>query len=445
MRKKINSRLVLTAIVGIVSTMLLITVVYYDLFCRQIMEDLKTYVSFMAHYGFGEELQKSGGIGHSEGLHVTLINEAGQIVYDNEAGQTVYDNKENLNERPEIKAAFADGEGQAIRKSGTLDRSTFYYAVRLGDGSVFRVGRESESLYSIFVSALPSLVMVTCILIVVSMILAHFLTGNLIKPIERLAENLEEQEELTEYEELVPLINMIQQQHKDIIKNARIRQDFTANVSHELKTPLTSISGYAELIENGMASEADTVRFAGGIRKSATRLLTLINDIIRLSELDSTEQTPVFERLNLYQLAETCVEMLSMNAEKHHVTISLQGMESYINGNRQMIEELLYNLCDNAIRYNNENGTVKVIIYQRQKQTILVVKDTGIGIPQEHQERIFERFYRVDKSRSKSTGGTGLGLAIVKHILVKHNASIELQSELGKGTVMTVIFPIAFS
>ena len=286
--------------------------------------------------------------------------------------------------------------------------------------------------------------MVTCILIVVSMVLAHVLTGNLIKPIERLAENLEEQEELTEYEELVPLINMIQQQHKDIIKNSQIRQDFTANVSHELKTPLTSISGYAELIENGMASEADTVRFAGGIRKSATRLLTLINDIIRLSELDSTEQTIVFEKLNLYQLAETCVEMLSMNAEKHHVTIALQGMESYINGNRQMIEELLYNLCDNAIRYNNENGTVKVIVYQSRKQTILVVRDTGIGIPLEHQERIFERFYRVDKSRSKSTGGTGLGLAIVKHILVKHNASIELQSELGKGTVMTVTFPPVF-
>ena len=456
MRKKINSRLVLTAIVGIVSTMLLITVVYYDLFCRQIMEDLQTYVSFMAHYGLGEEFHNAGGIGHIEGLHVTLVDDAGQIIYDNgaghgngdDAGQIAADEAENLkqedNERPEIEAAFADGEGQAIRKSGTLDRSTFYYAVRLGDGSVLRVGRESESLYSIFVSALPSLVMVTCILIVVSMILAHFLTGNLIKPIERLAENLEEQEELTEYEELVPLINMIQQQHKDIIKNARIRQDFTANVSHELKTPLTSISGYAELIENGMASEDDTVRFAGGIRKSATRLLTLINDIIRLSELDSTEQTPVFEKLNLYQLAETCVEMLSMNAEKHHVTISLQGMESYISGNRQMIEELLYNLCDNAIRYNNENGTVKVIVYQSQKQTILVVRDTGIGIPAEHQERIFERFYRVDKSRSKSTGGTGLGLAIVKHILVKHNASIELQSELGKGTVMTVTFPVAF-
>ncbi|MBR5247804.1 MAG: two-component sensor histidine kinase [Lachnospiraceae bacterium] len=434
MKKKINSRLVMTAIVGIVSTMLLITVVYYDLFCRQIMEDLKTYVSFMVHLSLGEELHNAESIGHIEGLHVTLVDNTGHIIYDNGKGH-------EEKELPEVEAAFADGEGQAIRKSLTLDRSTFYYAVRLGDGSVLRVGRESESLYSIFVSALPSLVMVTCILIVVSMVLAHVLTGNLIKPIERLAENLEEQEELTEYEELVPLINMIQEQHKDIIKNARIRQDFTANVSHELKTPLTSISGYAELIENGMASEADTVRFAGGIRKSATRLLTLINDIIRLSELDSTEQTIVFEKLNLYQLAETCVEMLSMNAEKHHVTISLQGMESYINGNRQMIEELLYNLCDNAIRYNNENGTVKVTVYQSQKQTILVVRDTGIGIPSEHRERIFERFYRVDKSRSKSTGGTGLGLAIVKHILVKHHASIDLQSELGKGTVMTVTFP----
>lgn len=434
MRKKINSRLVWTAIVGIVSTMLLITIVYYDLFCRQIMEDLKTYVSFMAHYGLGEELRHAGGIGHMEGLHVTLVDDTGQMIYDNGKGH-------EEKELPEVEAAFADGEGQAIRKSGTLDRSTFYYAVRLENGSVLRVGREAESLYSIFVSALPSLVMVTCILIVVSMVLAHFLTGNLIKPIERLAENLEGQEELTEYEELVPLINMIQQQHQDILKNSQIRQDFTANVSHELKTPLTSISGYAELIENGMASEADTVRFAGGIRKSATRLLTLINDIIRLSELDSTEQMPVFEKLNLYQLAETCVEMLSMNAEKHHVTISLQGMDSYINGNRQMIEELLYNLCDNAIRYNNEEGTVKVIVYQSRKQTVLVVRDTGIGIPVEHQERIFERFYRVDKSRSKSTGGTGLGLAIVKHILVKHNASIELQSEVGKGTVMTVTFP----
>lgn len=437
MRKKINSRLVLIAVVGILSTMLLITVVYYDLFHRQVTEDLKTYVAFIRQFDIVDNLRESGVSVYEEGLRVTLISADGQVEYDNEAdsGQM-----ENHSERPEIEAAFADGEGEAVRKSRTLDKSTFYYAVRLEDGSVLRVAKEAESLYSIFVSALPSLVMVTCILIVVSMILAHFLTGNLIKPIEKLARDLEAQEDLNEYEEMIPIIDMIKKQHQDIIKNARIRQEFTANVSHELKTPLTSISGYAELIENGMASAEDTVRFARGIHKSANRLLTLINDIIRLSELDSSEENAVFEKLNLYQLAETCVEMLSMNAEKHQVSIELQGTESYIYGNRQMIEELLYNLCDNAIRYNNINGSVTVEVYPKNHQTILIVRDTGIGIPKEHQERIFERFYRVDKSRSKSTGGTGLGLAIVKHILVKHHASIDLESEVGKGTVITVTF-----
>ena len=348
---------------------------------------------------------------------------------------------ENHSKRPEIMAAFSDGEGEAVRRSETLDKSTFYYAVRCSDGSVLRVAKEAGSLYSIFVSAMPVLVTVIGILIILSVLLAHYLTDHMIRPIEKLARNIEEQDELTEYEELAPLIDMIRKQHQDIIKNARIRQDFTANVSHELKTPLTSISGYAELIENGMASEDDTVRFAGGIRKSANWLLTLINDIIRLSELDSAEEEISFERLNLYQLAETCVDMLSINAEKHHVTISIQGSESFLLGNRQMIEELLYNLCDNAIRYNNENGSVTVMVCSRGKQTVLIVKDTGIGIPREHQDRVFERFYRVDKSRSKSTGGTGLGLAIVKHILVKHNATIDLQSESGSGTVITVTFP----
>ena len=443
MKKKINSSLIMIAVVGILATVLLLTLVYYDLFCRQVTEDLKTYVAFIRQYDIADNLQESGTIVHKEGLEVMLVGADGQVIYDSEESsrQREASEIENSSERPEIEAAFADGEGQAVRKSSTLNRSTFYYAERLEDGRVLRVAKESESLFSIVVSALPSLILVTCILIVVSMALAHYLTAKLVGPIERLAANLEDKNDSPEYEELAPLIDTIQKQHQDIIKNAKIRQEFTANVSHELKTPLTSISGYAELIESGMASEADTVRFAKGIHKSANRLLTLINDIIRLSELDGTEEDPHFERLNLYQLSETCVDMLYMNAEKHHVTIKLKGMESYITGNKQMIEELLYNLCDNAIRYNNENGSVTVEVYPKQRKTILVVRDTGIGIPKEHQERVFERFYRVDKSRSKSTGGTGLGLAIVKHILVKHNAAIELKSESGEGTEITVTFP----
>ena len=211
-------------------------------------------------------------------------------------------------------------------------------------------------------------------------------------------------------------------------------------LSHKLKTPLTSISGYAELIETGMASEQDTVRFAHGIHNSANRLLTLINDIIRLSELDGTEEEADTELLNLHEMAQNCVEMLKMSAEKHKVTIALNGTECYVTANRQMMEELLYNLCDNAIRYNNPGGSVDVQTYAREGHTYLVVKDTGIGISKEHQERIFERFYRVDKSRSKSTGGTGLGLAIVKHIIAKSHAELELESEPGKGTTIRVIF-----
>lgn len=226
----------------------------------------------------------------------------------------------------------------------------------------------------------------------------------------------------------------------DMLENSKQRQEFTANVTHELKTPLTSISGYAELIESGMASDADVTRFAQGIHANANRLIILINDIIRLSELDSAEDEIEVERLDLCAMASTCVEMLEPSAEKHKVSIALTGESCIIWANKMMIEELLYNLCDNAIRYNNINGSVMVSVYKDKEHVVVEVKDTGIGIPKEHQERIFERFYRVDKSRSKSTGGTGLGLAIVKHIIVKHHAKLEVDSEVGKGTTMRVLF-----
>ena len=452
MKKKINFYLVMIAGIGILSTMVLITLVYYELFRKQMMEDLKVFARFLQKVDSIEEVYDSGegtaltapeaeiAIGaelENSGLRITLIGKDGRVEYDNEANSS---EMENHAARPEIQDAFKYGEGEAVRRSKTLDRSTFYYAVKDAEGEVLRVSKEAGSIYSILASALPTLVMVVCILILLCLGLAYYLTDKLIRPIERLAENVEEDTDEAEYEELVPFISMIRKQHEDIMKNAMMRQEFTANVSHELKTPLTSISGYAELIETGMASEADTVRFATGIHKSANRLLTLINDIIRLSELDGGEQAVTMERLNLYELAASSVEMLQMNAEKHQVSITCKGSDCFITGNKQLIEELIYNLCDNAIRYNNEGGSVTVEAYPRPHETVLRVSDTGIGIPKEHQERIFERFYRVDKSRSKSTGGTGLGLAIVKHIIARHNARMNLESEVGKGTRITVIF-----
>ena len=260
------------------------------------------------------------------------------------------------------------------------------------------------------------------ILFVICTFLGRLLTDSLLRPIEQMAENMDYVNEIAVYQEMEPFIDTIRRQHEDILKNASMRQDFTANVSHELKTPLAAISGYSELIENGMVSEKDIARFGGEIHKSADRLLTLINDTIRLSELDATTQDVVLETVDLYQAAENCMDTLEMSAKKHDVTLKLEGESCKIRTEKGMADEVIYNLCDNAIRYNNKGGSVTISVMPVDNQIVLSVKDTGIGISKEHQERIFERFYRVDKSRSKSTGGTGLGLAIVKHIVARNGA-----------------------
>ena len=244
------------------------------------------------------------------------------------------------------------------------------------------------------------------------MVLAKSLTRKLMKPIETLAGNLEQAsviQKKTEYKELVPFMNAIRIQHEGVLAAAKSRQDFTANVSHELKTPLTAISGYAELIENGMVEKEQQIHFATEIRRNAQRLLSLINDIIKL-------------------------------AEQRKVALNFDGTDCMVRGNRQLLTELVENLCQNAIRYNNEGGTVNVTVHKLGGKTVLTVEDNGIGIPKDQQERVFERFYRVDKSRSKETGGTGLGLAIVKHIVQLHDAGLMLDSEVGRGTTIKVEF-----
>ena len=217
----------------------------------------------------------------------------------------------------------------------------------------------------------------------------------------------------------------------------RMRYEFTANVSHELKTPLTSISGYAEMIENGMAKEADVRIFAERIRRESNRMLSLVSDIITLSELDERQILEQAETVDLFELAGQAVETLKSAAMVRGVSVQLSGGPVLVHGVRTLLSELIYNLLDNAIRYNRDNGSVSV----RTAGHTLSVRDTGIGIPKHHIGRIFERFYRVDKSRSKATGGTGLGLAIVKHICEEHNAALSLESAEGIGTEITVTFP----
>lgn len=227
----------------------------------------------------------------------------------------------------------------------------------------------------------------------------------------------------------------------EIANAERNRQEFTANVSHELKTPLQSIIGSAELIENGLVKSEDMPRFVGHIRNEASRLVTLINDIIHLSQLDENS-TVVNESVDLYEVAGEAIEVLTAAAAKKNVTIELCGEHCIINGVRRYLYEIVYNLCDNAIRYNTDGGRVTVHVRSADNEAVLLVADTGIGIPPEHQSRIFERFYRVDKSHSKETGGTGLGLSIVKHAAAFHGGKIEMNSVFGEGTEIKVLFPI---
>ena len=218
------------------------------------------------------------------------------------------------------------------------------------------------------------------------------------------------------------------------------RREFTANVSHELKTPLQGIIGSAELLENGMVKQEDVPRFVGHIRKEAQRLVTLIGDIIRLSQLDEGDEMPR-ETVDLLTLSQEAADDLKTAAAEKHIAIAVEGESETIGGVRRLLYEVIYNLCDNAIKYNVEGGSMKVSVGERDGKAFVSVADTGIGIAPEHQSRIFERFYRVDKSHSKASGGTGLGLSIVKHAVQYHHGTVELHSEEGKGTTICILLP----
>ena len=222
----------------------------------------------------------------------------------------------------------------------------------------------------------------------------------------------------------------------------RLRRDFTANVSHELKTPLTSISGFAEIIREGFTEPEKTREFAGDIYNESQRLITLVNDIIRLSALDEGALEQEKEKVNLYQTARQVIEQLKSAAEKSSVEFILEGQDVFIDGVSQILEEVIFNLCDNAVKYNRPGGRVVIRIQPENETVSFSVEDTGIGIPKAAQNRVFERFYRVDKSHSRAMGGTGLGLSIVKHGAACHHAEIQLESVEGRGTAITVRFPL---
>ena len=554
MKKKIFSN---ASVLIIVSVVLSFAVTGFFLYGR-ILTNMKTTVGeecrFLANameaaQGDSAYLKKL-----CEGIEsrVTFIDGTGQVIFESQASGEALDNH---GDRPEVIEAAGDGTGSDVRYSDTLAKQTFYYAMKLSDGSVLRVARTTDSVLKNMASGFGAMAVTTLAIIVLAVVLAKKTAKRMVEPLNNL--NLNEPLENKIYEELEPLLVRLDKQNKKISeqmerlrqnqeeylaitehmkdglivmnrevvlsintaatklfevrreecvghsivtvsrnealkavlasvfagndtqrpadihgrayhifgnpvldsagnvtgavifildvtekqKAEMMRREFSANVSHELKTPLMSISGYAEIMKNGLVRPEDMKNFAGRIFDEASRLSTLVGDIIKLSRLDEADGTLPTETVDLYEMACETKEQLFMSAEKNHITVEVSGSSARITGVPQVLGEMLYNLCDNAIKYNRPGGHVWMDVRCDGDCVVLKVADDGIGIAKEHQERIFERFYRVDKSHSKETGGTGLGLSIVKHGAMLHNAGMDIESTPGQGTRLKFIFP----
>ena len=366
---------------------------------------------------------------------ITLIDEAGDVLYDSTEDAVTLQNHKN---RPEIKAAHKTGTGQEVRRSSTLSEEMFYYAKLLPDGNVLRVAKTMNTALHTAISILPIIAIIAVVALAFAYLLSRQQVAKLIRPINEL--NLDEPLENDVYEELTPLLQSIDKQNKEKEAIANMRKEFSANVSHELKTPLTSISGYAEIMKSGIVKPEDMPRFSEKIYNEARRLITLVEDIIKLSHLDEGKVELEREDVDLYELTREIISRLAPQASAKKVHMELTGESVIYNGVRQILDEMIYNICENAIKYNKEGGEIRVWVGNTLNGKKVIVTDTGIGIPEDQKERIFERFYRVDKSHSKEIGGTGLGLSIVKHGAILHNAKIHVDSELGKGTRMELTF-----
>lgn len=548
MTKKIFKSIMVVAGAVLIASLVIIMGCLYSYFSnvqgKQLEDELSLAAIAVEKDGrnYLEELQ-------SREYRLTWVAENGDVIYDT---QSDGESMENHADREEIQEALRNKEGKSSRYSTTLLEKTLYCARRLNDGSVLRISVSSVTIWVLVLGMIQPILIVVVVTLILSGVLASRISKHIMEPLNRL--DLEKPLENDTYEELAPLLNRINKQHKQIdmqlselqrkndefaqitygmteglvllnekniilninpaalklfhtkrssigkdfltvershnvshaIQDAfssghseirieregkeyqihvnriesngivigavvlafditeaafaeRNRREFTANVSHELKTPLQSIMGSAELMENGLVKSEDMTRFVGHIRTEAGRLVTLIDDIIRLSQLDEGCDMP-FENVDLYEVASEVMAELADIAAAKDIEVTLTGKKVYIKSVRRLLTEIIFNLCDNAIKYNKNGGTVEVAISSQENSASITVKDSGIGIPPEHQARIFERFYRVDKSRSKESGGTGLGLSIVKHAVQYLNGKIELQSSLGQGTVIQIIF-----
>ncbi len=441
MEETISRRLYTMGLMGVVLAAAVCIFVFHRAFTMQAWRALENESAILVSQ-YEHDDQSLSNFAYDR-VRITLISPDGTVLYESTDADE-QEEMENHLSRPEVQQAFSSGKGKDIRDSATTGYETYYYAVLLQDGNVLRIGQDAQTIWTLYNEALPA-ILVSCLVILgIGIVLARVLTRRLVRPMLSMAHDLDRIQENVPYTELVPFADAICSDRAVRESNEKMRQEFTANVSHELKTPLTSISGYAEMIETGLARPEDIASFGQKIHSEASRMIRLVNDIIQLSHLDSsgsTHDSPVMEPVDLSVLAKECTDRLKMNARRAYVTLNVQGEGVQVIGSPSLLEEVFQNLVVKALRIPQDGPSFLQQSPDPQEACpYLMVQDNGIGIPKEAQASVFERFYRVDKSRSKATGGTGLGLAIVKQIARIHGARITLESELGQGTTVTVTF-----
>ncbi len=436
MRAKIQRTLVLILTITLLVSYLLFSFIVYQQNLSILKSDVRqeaSYIRTALEVSGAQYLEQLDSAGAQ--TRITYIDQDGNVLYDSQGGEA---SLENHKERKEIREALEKGSGEDIRMSDTVGAELYYYAIRMQNGNVLRVAKTRDSLAGTALQILPLVAFLGFFMILLAYVISRHQTNRLIRPINEL--DIAHPLDNNVYEELAPLLTEIDRHNKEKEKTVIMRKEFSANVSHELKTPLTSISGYAEIMKNGLVRPEDMHIFAERIYKEAKRLITLVEDIIKLSKLDEESVELEKENVEMYELCREVLGRLMMQAEEKNVTLQLDGEPVVYCGIRQILDEMIYNLCENAVKYNVDGGRVILQVGRTEDGVKITVTDTGIGIPAEHLGRIFERFYRVDKSHSKETGGTGLGLSIVKHGALLHDAKVEVQSEVGKGTRIILLF-----
>ena len=418
MVKKIFLNTFIISMVAIILSSVVFLWAYYARTEKQLKSALATKAILLE-----EGLEESGvkfleNVEVSHDIHVTWTDKDGNIIYDN------------------------------IEYSDDIMNKTIYCDRKLDDGSVIRVASVYGTVQNLMFSMIQPILVVMVVFAVIMYIVANYTAKAIIAPINKIDLESGTMSGIKGYVEIKPLLSRIRRQNILIDTNIRelkrenakresFRRDFTANVSHELKTPLTTISGISEMLANGLIKQEDVPEFADSINKESVRLINLVNYIILISRLESDEIVIQKEEVNICDIVSQVIDRLGHIAAKKNIIITYKMPEEVkFVGVFSMLEELVFNLCDNAIKYNYDNGLVNVIVEEEEKKIRIIVEDSGIGIPEDEKKAVFERFYRVDKSRSKEVGGTGLGLSIVKHIAIYHNGKVKAENRQGGGTRM---------